>query len=340
LEKGTVRFSGASADLLERPDLLRAVFIGGDYGEGDGGPAEAAAVAAAVPAVAVVEDPPMVRSAPALECHGLTKRFGGITAVDGVDLVVQPHEIVGLIGHNGAGKTTLFDVISGFLVPDRGQLFVGGRRVTDLPPYRRAVAGLGRSFQEARLYPTLSVTETITVALEQHLASREPFAAAFRLPASTDAEAAAAALVAELIDQLGLDSYRQRAIGELSTGTRRIVELACVMAQRPAVLLLDEPSGGVAQAETEALGPLLRQVAQDTGCALLVIEHDMTLMSSLCDRLIALELGAVIAEGDPSTVLADARVVASYLGTDEQTVHRSGRATGERRPKAEAALPS
>jgi ABC-type branched-subunit amino acid transport system ATPase component/ABC-type branched-subunit amino acid transport system permease subunit len=340
LEKGTVRFSGASADLLERPDLLRAVFIGGDYGEGDGGPAKAAAVAAPVPAVAVLEDPPVVPPAPALECHGLTKRFGGITAVDGVDLVVQPHEIVGLIGHNGAGKTTLFDVISGFLVPDRGQLFVGGRRVTDLPPYRRAVAGLGRSFQEARLYPTLSVTETITVALEQHLASREPFAAAFRLPASTDAEAAAAALVAELIDQLGLDSYRQRAIGELSTGTRRIVELACVMAQRPAVLLLDEPSGGVAQAETEALGPLLRQVAQDTGCALLVIEHDMTLMSSLCDRLIALELGAVIAEGDPSTVLADARVVASYLGTDEQTVHRSGRATGERRPKAEAALPS
>jgi branched-chain amino acid transport system ATP-binding protein len=269
-----------------------------------------------------------------LECRGLTKRFGGITAVDAVDLVVQPREIVGLIGHNGAGKTTLFDVISGFLVPDAGRLFIEGTEVSDVPAYRRAVAGLGRSFQEARLYPTLSVTETITVALEQHLASREPFAAAFRLPASTDAEAAAAALVDELIGQLGLESYRQRPIGELSTGTRRIVELACVMAQRPAVLLLDEPSGGVAQAETEALGPLLRQVAQDTDCALLVIEHDMTLMSGLCDRLIALELGAIIAEGDPASVLADPRVIASYLGTDETTVHRSGRRGGSHEQEA------
>jgi ABC-type branched-subunit amino acid transport system ATPase component/ABC-type branched-subunit amino acid transport system permease subunit len=330
LEKGTVRFSGSSTDLLKRPDLLRAVFIGGDLGGDDQDPAEVSAP----PRVGVGEadaagdeigsEPPV----PVLECRRLSKHFGGIIAVDKVDLVVQPHEIVGLIGHNGAGKTTLFDVISGFLEPDEGRLFIEGRDVSDLPPHSRAVAGLGRSFQEARLYPTLTVAETITVALEQHLASREPLAAAFRLPASTDAEAAAAALVDELIGQLGLESYRQRPIGELSTGTRRIVELACVMAQRPAVLLLDEPSGGVAQAETEALGPLLRQVAQDMNCALLVIEHDMALMLGLCDRLVALELGAVIAEGPPASVLADARVIASYLGTDEKTVHRSGRHNG------------
>jgi ABC-type branched-subunit amino acid transport system ATPase component/ABC-type branched-subunit amino acid transport system permease subunit len=354
LEKGTVRFSGNSADLLDRPDLLRAVFIGGDVAEEAAGTAAVpAAAAAAVPVAgetaAALEgatagagasstpgEPVVV---PVLSGRGLTKRFGGITAVDAVDIVVQPHEVVGLIGHNGAGKTTLFDVISGFLVPNAGRLFINGRDVSELPPHRRAVAGLGRSFQEARLYPSLSVTETITVALEQHLASREPFAAAFRLPASTDAEAAAAALVDELIGQLGLDSYRQRPIGELSTGTRRIVELACVMAQRPAVLLLDEPSGGVAQAETEALGPLLRQVAQSTECALLVIEHDMTLMSGLCDRLIALELGAIIAEGDPASVLADPRVIASYLGTDDTTVHRSGRRAGTRQGPEAVALP-
>jgi ABC-type branched-subunit amino acid transport system ATPase component/ABC-type branched-subunit amino acid transport system permease subunit len=349
LEKGTVRFSGMSSDLLDRPDLLRAVFIGGDQGPARtvsnvtepvpaAGPAAGPAAAPlATPAAATATAPPSPSPSPSpsptesegavpvLECRGLTKRFGGITAVDGVDLIVQPHEVVGLIGHNGAGKTTLFDLISGFLEPDDGRLFIEGRDVSEVVSYRRAVAGLGRSFQEARLYPTLSVAETITVALEQHLSSREPFAAAFRLPASTDAEAAAAALVDELIGQLGLESYRQRAIGELSTGTRRIVELACVMAQRPAVLLLDEPSGGVAQAETEALGPLLRRVAQDTGCALLVIEHDMTLMTNLCDRLIALELGTVIAEGKPTFVLSNERVVASYLGTEETTVHRSGR---------------
>ncbi len=352
LEKGTVRFSGASSDLLERPDLLRAVFIGGDYGDGEVGPSsmsvdmdeeagdqEVTVRLAASPSNFAGVSPDLVSTA-VLECHGLTKRFGGITAVDDVDLMVQPHEIVGLIGHNGAGKTTLFDVISGFLTPETGRIYIGGVEVTELPPHRRAVAGLGRSFQEARLYPSLSVTETITVALEQHLASREPFAAAFRLPASTDSEAAAAALVDELIEQLGLTSYRQRPIGELSTGTRRIVELACVMAQRPAILLLDEPSGGVAQAETEALGPLLRQVARDTDCALLVIEHDMTLMSSLCDRLIALELGGVIAQGDPAHVLADARVVASYLGTDETTVHRSGRRPSHNGALAGQSVPS
>jgi ABC-type branched-subunit amino acid transport system ATPase component/ABC-type branched-subunit amino acid transport system permease subunit len=338
LEKGTVRFSGASADLLDRPDLLRAVFIGGEYSVADDAPAvdtpvipatAATAVAASEAAVPEPEVPELVvpDAIPVLECHGLAKRFGGVVAVNDVDLLVQPHEVVGLIGHNGAGKTTLFDIISGFLTPETGRIYISGEEVTGSPPHRRAVAGLGRSFQEARLYPSLSVTETITVALEQHLASREPFAAALRLPASTDAEAAAAALVDELIEQLGLNSYRQRPIGELSTGTRRIVELACVMAQRPAVLLLDEPSGGVAQAETEALGPLLRQVAQDTDCALLIIEHDMTLMSGLCDRLVALELGAIIAEGDPSSVLSNERVIASYLGTDESTVHRSGRYT-------------
>ena len=347
LEKGTVRFSGACSDLLDRPDLLRAVFIGGSTngsvaGSSPGGPSSAAMASRPPQIVGPVASGPVASgpasssdgngapgqrdAVPVLECRGVSKHFGGITAVDRVDLVVRPHEVVGLIGHNGAGKTTLFDVISGFLTPDTGRIFINGSEVGSLPAYRRAVVGLGRSFQEARLYASLTVTETISVALEQHLVSREPFAAAFRLPASTDSEAAAAALVDELIAQLGLESYRQRPICELSTGTRRIVELASVMAQQPAVLLLDEPSGGVAQAETEALGPLLRQVARDTGCALLVIEHDMNLMSSLCDRLVALELGAVIAVGTPESVLSDERVIASYLGTDETTIRRSGRA--------------
>jgi branched-chain amino acid transport system ATP-binding protein len=279
----------------------------------------ASPAAVAVPLV----DPDAV---PTLVTHGLVKRFGGITAVDGVDLTVQPREIVGLIGHNGAGKTTLFDVISGFLRPEEGTIVLDGIDITTTPAYWRSIGGLGRSFQEARLYPTLSVAETVLVSLERHLANRDPFAAAFRLPASTDSEARAAERVDDILALLGLEGYRERPTGELSTGTRRIVELACILAHKPALLMLDEPTAGVAQAETEALGPMLRRVAAETGCAMVVIEHDMTMISGLCDRLVALELGSVIAEGTPAEVLASDAVLASYLGTNETAVRRSGRA--------------
>jgi ABC-type branched-subunit amino acid transport system ATPase component len=193
------------------------------------------------------------------------------------------------------------------------------------------VAGLGRSFQEARLFPSLTVAETIVVALERHLACHDPLAAALALPASLDSEASAFERAWELIDLLGLGGFADVPIADLSTGTRRIVELACVLAQDPAVVLLDEPSAGVAQRETEALGPLLRKVQAETGCAICIIEHDMNLLSSLCDELVALELGSVICTGTPDEVLAHPRVVESYLGTDEDAIRRSGERSG---PKA------
>jgi ABC-type branched-subunit amino acid transport system ATPase component/ABC-type branched-subunit amino acid transport system permease subunit len=319
LEKGQVRFSGPSADLLDRPDLLRAVFSGGaDDAPTDTVTGHEAARPVDVPTEADDD------AGPTLQTNGLVKRFGGITAVNGISLTVQPHEIVGLIGHNGAGKTTLFDVISGFLRPEEGTILLNGIDVTTTPAYWRSIGGLGRSFQEARLYPTLSVAETILVSLERHLANRDPFAAAFRLPACTDSEARADERVTGIIELLGLESYRERPTGELSTGTRRIVELACILAHKPSLLMLDEPTAGVAQAETEALGPLLRRVAVETGCAMVVIEHDMAMISSLCDRLIALELGSVIAEGPAAEVLASDAVLSSYLGTNETAVRRSG----------------
>ena len=317
LEKGQVRFSGPSSDLLDRPDLLRAVFIGGE------------SPAAAAPTTNGVAPPTKMRAEivesgdtdePALVVTNLVKRFGGIVATNDLSLSVAQREIVGLIGHNGAGKTTLFDQVSGFLSPDSGAITLRGIDVTTMPSYVRSIGGLGRSFQEARLFPTLSVAETIKVALERHLVNRDPFAAAFRLPASTDSEANATERVDEIVTMLGLGGYRDRATGELSTGTRRIVELACILAHRPALLLLDEPTAGVAQAETEALGPLLRTVAAETGCAMMVIAHDMALISSLCDRLVALELGSIIADGTPTEVLADPAVIASYLGTEEPAV--------------------
>ncbi len=344
MEKGEVRFEGPTTQLLERPDILRSVFIAGasaaETGNGTvGATSDSQAtdpVGVSTTAVKAAFGQPGAQAAPSgvgridfdakpvLECRSLVKTFGGIMAVDHVDLAVRPGEIVGLIGHNGAGKTTLMDCISGFLEVEQGRVILNGDEITNWPPHRRALGELGRSFQDARLYPTLTVEETVAVARERHLQCRDIFAAILQLPASYESEIEAKAVVDGLIDLMGLDAYREKLTGELSTGTRRIVDLACIMAQDPTMLMLDEPSGGIAQKETEALGPLLRRVRERTGCSILIIEHDMPLLSELCDRLVALELGGVIAEGTPAEVLAHPAVIASYLGTDETAIARSG----------------
>ncbi len=334
LEKGQVRFRGATKNLLKRPDILRAVFLGGKGAGHLRAPARSHLIGGAPPSGAAPPEPPAARNGHngmKLECKSLTKQFGGIVAVNDVDLVVEPGSIVGLVGHNGAGKTTLFDLVTGFLEPDAGRVHLNGDDVSGRPPHHRAIAGLGRSFQEARLYPTLTVREAIAVSLERHLASRDPIAAALRLPASTETEEAAAARVGELIELLGLEVWKDKLTGDLSTGTRRIVELGCLLALDPAVVLFDEPSAGIAQREAEALGPLLRRVQRETGCSMVVIEHDMALLTSLCDELVALELGSVIARGKPDEVLSHPHVIASYLGTDEAVVQRSGTRARKRR---------
>jgi ABC-type branched-subunit amino acid transport system ATPase component len=329
MEKGEVRFTGPTAELLERPDILRSVFIAGAAGSAEPEPEPAPARGgkrpkkpAAKPAPArreVAADAPVV-----LECSGLVKRFGGITAVNDVDLQLREGQVLGLIGHNGAGKTTLMDCISGFLSIDAGRVRLRGHDITEWAPHEKAKGGLGRSFQDALLYPSLTVAETIAVACERHLASRDLVAAAFQLPASYESELAVAAKVDELVELMGLDAFRQKLTGELSTGSRRIVDLACILAQDPKVLMLDEPSGGVAQKETEALGPLLLRIVERTGCSVLVIEHDMPLLRAICDRMIALELGGIIAEGTPAEVLEHPAVIESYLGTDDTAINRSG----------------
>ena len=336
MEKGEVRFEGPTRDLLDRPDILRSVFISG-AGAHDGDvvdPAQASAPDGRKPArgrrarAQVPQPEPDTRidfdGKPVLECRDVVKRFGGITAVDHVDLMVRPGEIVGLIGHNGAGKTTLMDCISGFLPIDQGRIILRGVDVSDWAPNERAKGAMGRSFQDALLYPTLTVAETIAVARERHIASRDMLAAALQLPASYESELAVMHVVDELVELMSLGAFRQKLTGELSTGTRRIVDLACILAQDPKVLMLDEPSGGIAQKETEALGPLLRRIRERTGCSILIIEHDMPMVSALCDRLVALELGGVIAEGTPDEVLSHPAVIASYLGTDEKAIARSG----------------
>jgi ABC-type branched-subunit amino acid transport system ATPase component/ABC-type branched-subunit amino acid transport system permease subunit len=337
LEKGRVRFSGPTAELLDRPDVLRAVFLGSAATSEP--PAPSAVATSRTPtnqpprwsgrmtSFPTTAAAPSRRSAEAgvvLRARGLTKRFGGITVVDDVDLDVPAGGIVGLIGHNGAGKTTVFDLLSGFLTPDAGTITLHGQDLTGAPAHHRALAGLGRSFQDARLYPALTVAETLAVALDRHLANRDPLAVALWLPAAFDVHDAVAERVETLLETLGLDRYRDHRSAELSTGTRRIVELGCTLAQAPDVLLLDEPSAGLAQRETEALIPVLHRVQAELRCALVVVEHDMALMSALCDTLVALETGRVIATGTPAQVLAHPDVISSYLGTDPDVVARSG----------------
>jgi branched-chain amino acid transport system ATP-binding protein len=314
MEKGEVRFEGPTEGLLERGDLLRSVFIEGGRAKARRPDSSAA--------------PPGATGETALVATEVTKRFGGVTAVDAVDIDVRAGEIVGIIGANGAGKTTLLDLLSGFVTPDAGRVEFWGDDVTEWLPEERAEAGLGRSFQDARLFPGLTVTDNLAVAMERFTASREPVAAAFRLPAARVSELLVAQRVEELIGLLGLGAFRDKYAGELSTGSRRIVELASLIAQRADVVLLDEPSAGIAQKEAEALGPLLRRLRDATGAAIVIVEHDVPLLLATCDRLVAMELGRVIADGDPSAVVRDARVVASYLGADEAAVSRSGARRG------------
>ncbi|MGV3760472.1 MAG: ATP-binding cassette domain-containing protein [Actinomycetota bacterium] len=325
MEKGEVRFTGPTADLLDRPDFLRSVFIAGasaaaeTEAEAVSSGQKAPATPAAPERAAIAADAPVV-----LECDGVVKRFGGITAVNDVDLQLREGQILGLIGHNGAGKTTLMDCISGFLPIDAGRVRLRGHDITEWAPHEKAKGGLGRSFQDALLYPSLTVAETIAVARERHLANRDMVAAALQLPASYESELAVWTKVDELIELMGLGAFSQKLTGELSTGSRRIVDLACILAQDPKVLMLDEPSGGVAQKETEALGPLLLRIVERTGCSVMVIEHDMPLLRTICDEMIALELGGVIARGTPDEVLEHPAVIESYLGTDDTAINRSG----------------
>jgi branched-chain amino acid transport system ATP-binding protein len=197
---------------------------------------------------------------------------------------------------------------------------MGDVDVTSWSAERRARHGMGRSFQSARLFPALTVRETVAVASDRHLEVRDPLSSVFALPVARDAEAATWSRVDELLERTGLVAFADALVSELSTGTRRVLDIACGLAQAPHVLLLDEPATGISLHETERLGPLLRWLRDSTGTALLIVEHELSLVSAVADRLVAMEAGSIVAAGPPSDVIADPRVIASYLGT-ERPVH-------------------
>ena len=268
-----------------------------------------------------------------LEVREISVSYGGVKAVDEVTFDAKRGQIVGFIGPNGAGKTTVFDAVCGFVQTTSGRVVLGGDDITALTPTERARKGLGRSFQDARLFSSLTVFETLACAFERHTRSFEdPVSAMLWFPVR-GRERARAARVEEIIDLMGLGAFHDKFISELSTGSRRVVDLACVMAHEPTVLLLDEPSSGMAQKETEAMGPLLLRVKEATGCTMLLVEHDMPLVTSVSDELVALETGRVIVRGKPKDVTTNPRVVEAYLGTDERVVARSGAIRRNGRPK-------
>src|SRR4051794_8988363 len=259
-----------------------------------------------------------------LQVRDVNVRFGGVVALDGPDIDVQPGEIVGLIGTNGAGKTTLMNVISGVVKPTQGSVRLFDKEVVHLPADIRAAGyGLSRSFQDARLFGSLTVTETVQVPLTRaHKVS--VVSAMLGAPWVRAVEKRTSREARDIVDRFGLSEWADVRTSDLSTGTRRICDLAAQVAASPQLLLLDEPTAGVAQREAEAFGPMLRRLRDELDCSILIVEHDMPLLMSVCDRVFALEAGAVIAEGTPAEIRANPRVIASYLGSDETSISRSG----------------
>lgn len=254
--------------------------------------------------------------APALlSVRGLSRHFGGVAAVDGIDLDVQARETVALIGPNGAGKTTLFNCITGVYRPDSGEVTFDGRSIVGLAPHRIAALGLARTFQNIELFSRMTVLDNVLLGRHRHMRTG-PLGALWFGKRVKDEEVAQRRRAEEILDFLDLQFSRDRFVMHLAYGVRKKVELARALALEPKLLLLDEPSAGMNAEEKEDMVHAVRDIRDQMGVTVVLVEHDMGLVMGISDRVVVLDHGEKIAEGTPEQVTSDPEVVRAYLGDD------------------------
>ncbi|MGP6170291.1 ABC transporter ATP-binding protein [Microbacterium sp. A196] len=249
-----------------------------------------------------------------LDVRDVRLSFGGLQALDGPSFQVSDGEVVGLIGPNGAGKTSLFNCIGGLYRPQSGSIRVAGTEVTRMPRHRISGLGVSRTFQNLGLLPSQTVRENV-LAGGYHTTRGGFWATGLALPRIAETERALRAGADALLDELGLSAVADRVVAALPFGTLKRVELARALLSAPRLLLIDEPANGLIHSEVHELGETLRRLATERGTAILLVEHHMGLVTSVCDRVVVLNFGRLIAEGDPQTVARDPEVVAAYLGS-------------------------
>jgi branched-chain amino acid transport system ATP-binding protein len=252
-----------------------------------------------------------------LETHGIAIRFGGVQALNDVNLRVEEHEIVGIIGPNGAGKTTLFNCITGFYEPTDGRVLHRGRDITDLAVHRRAALGLGRTFQNVGLVKGSTVLENIKTA--QHLEiGYDPFAGMFASPRSLEVEREITARAHAILGLVGLDHLAETRVQGLPYGVLKRLELAVVLATDPDVILLDEPGSGMGPEEADELGDVLLDLRERFGVTIVMIDHHVPLVTRVSDYMYCLNFGEVLVEGLPDDVRRHPEVVRAYLGDEAE----------------------